>query len=218
MNGVSRRIREPFCGLSHAFGAVLGLIGIIVLLALSGGSALKIAAFTIYGFALIGLFSASGVYHSAIAEENHLNFLRKFDHAGIYLLISGTYVPICLIALKGQLGIALLIAQGICVAIGIGGTFLLKKFPSLLNLVLYIVMGWMAVLALGQISHEWPSYAARWLVAGGVIYTVGAVIYALDKPHLIPGRFSAHDLWHIFVLGGAFCHYMLMLSYVVRLP
>ncbi len=212
-----RKIKEPFCGLSHWVGVALSLLGIVILLAMSAGETRKTIAFSVYGFALIGLYTASALYHSLNVQEKIVRVLRKFDHMGIYLLISGTYVPVCVLALGPRVGWILLSLQGLCAAIGILGTIFLKKFPSALNLVLYIVMGWMAVGALDYISSNWPSYAVNWLLAGGVIYTVGALIYALDKPHLIPGKFSAHDLWHLFVLGGSICHFFLMYTYVARI-
>ncbi len=97
---------------------------------------------------------------------------------------------------------------------GIGGTLLLKKFPEVLNIVLYLVMGWMAIVMVGYMGSHWPAYATWWLLSGGVVYSIGAIIFSLDKPHLVPGKFSAHDLWHIFVLGGAACHFLLMATFV----
>ncbi|RYG25263.1 hemolysin III family protein [bacterium] len=212
------RIKHPFCGLSHWIGAALALIGTVILLQMAWGKPLAMAAFGIYGLALVGLYTASGLYHSVACEGRRETFLRKLDHTGIFLLIAGTYVPVCLLALPKQYGWTFLAFQALFVLIGLFGTFLLRKFPAVLNVVLYLLMGWMAVFALGWIGANWPRHAIFLLVTGGLVYTVGAVIFATDCPHLWPGRFSAHDLWHVFVLAGSGCHYLLMTTYVARLP
>jgi hemolysin III len=211
------RIKHPFCGLSHWFGALLAVAGTTALTLMSIGKPLHLVAFSIYGATLIFLYVASGLYHSIRAHGKGERLLRNFDHAGIFLLISGSYVPVCLLALAPVYGYTFLVLQGLCATIGILGTFFLKKFPGALNVVLYLVMGWMSVPALGYMLTHWPGSATAWLVAGGLTYTVGAIIYSLDRPHLVPGKFSAHDLWHIFVLGGSACHFMLMITYVARL-
>lgn len=209
-------LKHPFCAVSHLLGAVLALVGTAVLLAMARGP-LALAAFGLYGLSLVGLYAASGVYHAVVCEGRRETFLRKLDHTGIFLLIAGTYVPVCLLALPRTYGWTFLALQALFAAVGIGGTFLLRRFPEALNVVLYLLMGWMALGALGWIGRNWPPYAIGWLVAGGVVYTVGAVVFALDRPHLVPGRFSAHDLWHLFVLGGSGCHFALMATYVARL-
>lgn len=215
--GLISRIKHPFCSLSHWLGAVLALVGSVYLLAHAWGDTKAMVAFAIYGFSLIGLYSASGLYHSIQCEGKREVFLRKLDHTGIFLLIAGTYVPVCLLALSPTFGWTFLALQAAFALIGIGGTFLLRKFPEVLNVVLYLSMGWMCVPALGYIVAHWPVHAIVLLVAGGITYTIGAVIFALDRPHLVPGRFSAHDLWHVFVLGGSACHFALMATYVCRI-
>jgi hemolysin III len=207
-------LKEPFSGLSHWVGAILAVVGTILLLAISRGNPTKIVAFSVYGAALIFLFVASSLYHSLRTSEKTEQLLRKFDHAGIFLLIAGTYVPVCLLQFSHQAGAVLLGLQGLCAAVGISGTFLLKRFPEVLNVVLYLIMGWMSVVMIGYMREHWPTYATAWLVGGGIAYTVGAIIFSLDKPHLVPGKFSAHDLWHVFVLAGSASHFALMVSFV----
>lgn len=218
MNGVPflARIKHPFCSISHLLGAVLALVGMIVLLWMAR-SPLATLAFAIYGLSLVGLYSASGIYHAVVCEGRRETFLRKLDHTGIFLLIAGTYVPVCLLALPREYGWTFLVFQGAFALIGVLGTFLLRRFPEVLNVVLYLLMGWMALPALGWIGSHWPRQAIALLVAGGVVYTVGAIIFATDRPHLVPGRFSAHDLWHLFVLGGSACHFALMTTYIAHL-
>lgn len=211
------RLKHPFCSLSHLFGAGLALVGVVVLLSLAR-SPLAALAFAMYGLSLVGLYAASGVYHAVVCEGRRETFLRKLDHTGIFFLIAGTYVPVCLLALPHVYGWTFLALQALCAAIGVGGTFLLKRFPEALNVVLYLIMGWMALPAVGWMRGHWPPYALTLLVSGGLVYTIGAVIFATDRPHLVPGRFSAHDLWHLFVLGGSACHYALMTTYIAGNP
>ena len=210
------RIKHPFCGLSHWFGAGLAVVGTIALLVMAWGKPLALLAFTIYGLSLVALYTASALYHSLRCEGRYEVFLRKLDHTGIFLLIAGTYVPVCLLALSPAFGWTFLVLETLFALVGVVCTFLLRKFPAVLNVVLYLLMGWMALPALGWIGAHWPTYAIVLLVAGGIVYTIGAVIFATDRPHLWPGRFSAHDLWHIFVLGGSGCHFALMATYIVR--
>ena len=211
------RLKHPFCSVSHLAGAAFALFGTIVLLSMAR-SPIAFVAFTLYGLSLIALYLASGVYHAITCEGERETFLRKLDHTGIFLLIAGTYVPVCLLALPRVYGRPFLALEALLALIGVIATFTLRRFPEVLNVVLYLLMGWMAVPAIGWIAENWPTYAIVLLVGGGIVYTIGAVIFAMDKPHLVPGRFSAHDLWHLFVLGGSVCHFLLMATYVSGFP
>ena len=212
--GRLHRLRHPFSSLSHLAGAGLAIIGTIFLLSTARGS-LAVVAFALYGLSLVGLLSASGVYHGVLCEGRREDFLRKLDHTGIFLLIAGTYVPVCLLALPREYGRTFLALEALLALAGVLGTFLLRRFPEALNVVLYLAMGWMALPALGWIRAHWPPYAIVLLLSGGLVYTIGAIIFATDRPHLAPGRFSAHDLWHLFVLGGSGLHFALMATYIV---
>ena len=191
------RLKDPFCSISHWIGFGLALIGVIALIASALGRPLYLASYGIYGTGIIALYFASALYHSAI-----------------YLMIAGSYVPVCLLALKGSWGWGMLAAEAVFAIVGIGLTFALKKVPGGVRVVLYVSMGWMAIVALGPMRATMPSGAITWLLAGGVVYTIGALIYVLDKPHLWPGKFSAHDLWHLFVLGGSACHYVMIARFL----
>jgi len=195
----------------------LAAVGTVFLTVLAVGKPLHLVAFSIYGASLIFLYCASSLYHSLRVTGKGEVLLRKLDHAGIFLLISGTYVPVCMIALAPRFGYTFLVLQALFALTGILGTFFFKKFPEVLNVVLYLLMGWMAIPAVGYMAAHWPGYATALLVAGGITYTIGAIIFSLDKPHLVPGKFSAHDLWHLFVLGGSACHFLLMATFVARI-
>jgi hemolysin III len=204
-------IREPFSGISHLVGAILSFVGMIALLTLAQGRLWHTLGFAIFGVSLILLYSASALYHSLPVSERHLTRLMHFDHSAIFLLIAGTYAPVCLVGMRDRWGWSLLTAEYALAVIGIVSVILFKSRPEWLRVVLYLGMGWLALIALPLLWSLLSVPALAWLIAGGVVYTVGTVFYALDWPHLWPGKFSAHDLWHLFVLGGSACHFVLML-------
>ncbi len=208
------RIKDPFCGVSHGVGAVLSVAALITLLIVAGGRVWHTVSFAVYGASLIILYSASCLYHSLTVDERRVERLMRFDHVGIFLLIAGTYTPVCLVTLRGTWGWSMLAAEWVMAGLGIAGILLLKKMPSWLRVVLYLGMGWLAVIAMPPLRAALPPAAIGWLFAGGIIYSVGTVIYATERPNLWPGKFDAHDLWHVFVLGGSACHFILMLLFI----
>lgn len=195
-------------------GAALSLAGGVVLIA-SATSTLSRIVYLIYTLGVTGLFLASATYHSVAPESKHEKLLQKFDHSAIYLMIMSCYLPVAALILPRAWGAPMVAAQLVFALTGIILTFKLKKVPGLVRVILYLSMGWMAVIALGPLNQNLSSTGVAWLFAGGIVYTIGAVIYVTDRPHLIPGKFSAHDLWHIFVLAGAGCHYVLNWQYVL---
>jgi hemolysin III len=205
-----RWIREPFSGLSHLAGAALSIAGLVVLLVLARGRPWYVVSFAVYGASLICLYTASALYHSLPVAPQHLDQLKRFDHVAIYLLIAGSYGPLCLTSIRGGWGWSLFgVVYGLAL-LGILASLFWRRAPEWVRVVLYLLMGWLAVVAIGPLHRAMPPAAFAWLVVGGVLYTVGAVVYAANRPHLWPGRFSAHDLWHLFVLGGSGCHFAMM--------
>ena len=203
-------IKEPFCGLSHFGGALLSIAALVALLFQAQGRPWHVTSFMIYGTSLIMLYTASSLYHSLPDKPPIIDRLKKCDHIGIYLLIAGTYTPVCLIVLRGALGWGMLAAEYAMAAVGITVILAFKRAPNWIRVVLYLCMGWLALTALSPLRAALPSAALTWLLAGGLFYTFGTAIYAIDKPHLWPGRFTAHDLWHVFVLAGSACHFVLI--------
>jgi len=204
-------LREPFSGISHFVGAALSLAGMIVLLILAHGRLWYSIGFTIYGLSLIALYTSSTLYHSLHVSEKNQGRLQRFDYIAIFLLIAGTYAPICLTVLHGTVGWSLLgVVYGVAL-FGIGTILFWRRAPHWVRVVLYVAMGWAALFAFPAMRAALPPNAIVWLVAGGIVYTLGTVVYATDRPNLIPGKFSAHDLWHLFVLGGSACHFITML-------
>jgi len=213
---VSRWIKDPFPGLSHFFGAGLSILALVVLLEASHGKPGWIVAFTIYGGSLILLYLASGIAHSIHSSPQIEMWLDRFDYIAIFILIAGTYTPLCLIALHGPLGWGILAAEWLMAATGIGMIIWGRGFSDRVRSILYVVMGWLAIVAAIPIFHNLSAVALCWLIGGGIIYSLGAVVFVRNRPHLWPGKFAAHDLWHCMVLGGSACHFFLMLNIIAR--
>src|SRR5438067_12032467 len=167
---VGLRVREPFNGVSHLIGALLGVAALVVLVCLARGKPWHLSAFAIYGATLILLYLASTLYHSLPVSERGVQRLRMFDRVGIYLLIAGTYTPLCLVPLRGGWGWSLF---GVVWGLALAGSVVevaWRTAPRWLGLVLYLVMGWVAVIAMGPLTRTLPKAAVGWLVAGGVGY------------------------------------------------
>ena len=208
------RLREPFCCISHGAGAILWAIGTIALIAAAGHRALYIVSFVIYGLSLVLLYTSSAVYHGLDVPEKLRDRLMRLDHSAIYLLIAGTYTPVCLLVLRQHHGYSILTAQYILAAIGITVTFAYKSAPHWVRVTIYLLMGWMIVVAMGPLTQLMPHEAVVLMYAGGLAYTIGTVVFATNRPHLWPGKFSAHDLWHVFVLAGSAFHFCVMYRFI----
>jgi hemolysin III len=203
-------------------GAVLSIVGLIVLLviAIENGSTRQIVAFSIFGASLVSMYCASAFYHSLKVSERAVAHLRRIDHMMIYILIAGSYTPVCLVLLRGRLGLWLLVAVWSLAALGTLQTVAWMHAPDWLSTVLYIGMGWIAVFLVRPLLAAAPPGFFFWMLGGGVIYTLGAVLYATNWPRLKPGAtprlFGSHEIWHLCVMGGSFAHYWAMLAYVSR--
>ena len=209
--------REPVNSLTHLFGALLSIVGLVVLLVLSNGDPWRIVAFAIYGASMITLYTASTLYHSVNAGESVLKALKRFDHMAIFGLIAGSYTPLTLVTLQSGEAAWGWSVFGVVWGIAILG-FIFKiawlKAPRWLYTVLYLIMGWLSLIAIVPIAQTLPSGGVAWLVTGGVFYSVGAVIYALKKPNFHK-EFGFHEIWHIFVLAGSASHFIMMFRYVL---
>ena len=196
-------------GVTHGIGALLSLLGMVILiyLAVRFGDGWHIASFLVFGGSLILLYFSSTLYHT-IQNPRLRPWLRILDHSAVFLLIAGTYTPFLLVALRDTLGWALFgIVWGIALLGIIFKIFFIGKM-EVLSTIAYVGMGWMSVLSFKQLLQVVPSYGVVWLVAGGVIYTVGVLFYALEK---MPYN---HAVWHLFVLGGSICHFVAVSSLV----
>lgn len=200
--------REPINSLTHWAGALLALIGLIVLLFIGASTSTKIISLGIYGLSLIAMFSASATYHMVNVKDKTLETFRKIDHAAIYLLIAGTYTPICINAFTGFWKWGLLGIVWALAVIGITVKVFFIRAPRWLNAGIYVVMGWLSIAAIGQMLSALPAWVLGWLLAGGIIYTLGAVVYITKIFNFKPGIFGFHEVWHIFVLLAAAAHFV----------
>ena len=211
------KFREPVSGLTHLFGAIASIVGMIFLIQYSvlDNNLLNIIVSIIFGISLILLYSASTVYHLIRSSEKVIKVLRRIDHSMIYVLIAGTYTPICLIGLKGTLGWGFLISIWLLALAGILLKILWFDAPRWLYTFFYVLMGWLAVFAIYPLVKAITLSGVLWLIAGGVSYTLGAALYATKWPKLTSKFFGFHEIFHIFVLIGSGCHYWLVLRYLV---
>lgn len=213
------RIKDPVSGFSHLAGAVLSVVALSVLVALAAmnGTAWHVVAFSVYGGAMILLYAASAAYHLIPLDEKGTRTLKKIDHVMIFMMIAGTYTPFCLIPLRGGWGWTIFgIIWGFAI-IGIFFKIFYINAPRFLSTGIYLAMGWTSIVAIYPIVKNVPSGGVVWLAAGGLFYTVGAVVYAIKRPDPWPNVFGFHEIWHIFVLAGSFCHFMVMLLYLLYL-
>jgi hemolysin III len=208
------KLREPINGLTHLGGAIAALIGQIVLMTIAWSGAIKVISVLIYGVSLILLFSASATYHLVKAGPKTIQILRKIDHSAIFLLIAGTYTPICLIAFTGFYRWGLLAIVWSIALIGIIVKIFYINAPRWLAAGVYVLMGWLSVFAAGQMVMSLSSTTLAWLIAGGIIYTLGAVVYATKIFDISPGKFGYHEVWHLFVLAGAAAHFIAIVGVV----
>jgi hemolysin III len=201
---------ERLNSISHLIGAAAALSGLanLVVFASFQGDPWKIVSFSVYGFSLVLLYVFSALYHSLRGSPKTI--FRKLDHAAIYLLIAGTYTPFTLVSLRGVWGWSIF---GITWGLAITGIFLdtlTKKGRRILPVVLYVLMGWLCLIAVKPLFQALSFEGFIWLLSGGVFYTVGIVFYALGKK-----KTCFHAIWHLFVLAGSVSHYFAILLYVL---
>ncbi len=211
-------IREPGSAITHFIGMMLAVFAAVPLLVKAGVSSggEHFIAMAIFMASMILLYGASATYHSVNLTGRYLRVFRKLDHMMIFVLIAGSYTPVCLIVLGGKTGYTLLaLVWGIALA-----GMLVKAFwitcPKWFSSAIYIAMGWVCVLVFGRLFDTLSTAAFLWLLAGGIIYTVGGVIYALKLP-LFNSRhreFGSHEVFHLFVMAGSLCHFIFMYCYV----
>jgi hemolysin III len=210
----SPKLREPVNGLMHLAAAILALLGLVGLLILGHNNLVKVIALLIYGISLVAMFSASATYHLVDARPRIMLFLRKLDHSAIYVLIAGTYTPICLHFFSGFWVWGTLAIIWSLALIGVLVKLFIIKAPRGFTAAVYLGMGWLSVLATREILRAMPLGALFWLLLGGIFFTLGAVIYVSKKPDFFPGVFGFHEVWHIFVILGCLSHFILMAAYV----
>ena len=211
-------IREPGSAITHFIGVVLSVLATTPLL-------IKVAVnddhtafieFAVFMCSMVALYSASTIYHSVTVRDRVLRVFRKLDHMMIFVLIAGSYTPICLIVLGGRSGYTLLAVVWGIALIGMTIKACWITCPKWFSSVIYIAMGWICLAVFGTLWNTLPHSAFLWLLVGGLIYTVGGVIYALKLPifNSKHQNFGSHEIFHLFVLGGSICHFIFMYLYV----
>lgn len=214
-----KHLKDPGSAITHFIGVLMAILSGIPLLFKAAREPNKIylISLSIYLISMILLYLASTTYHSLDISPRINLWLRKIDHMMIFVLIAGTYTPICLISLKGKTGIILLSIVWSFAIIGILLKFLWINCPKWVSSILYIGMGWTCVLAFTNLLDALSSGAFGWLLAGGIIYTIGGVIYALKLPifNSIHKNFGSHEIFHIFVMCGSVCHYIVMYVFLL---
>ncbi len=200
---------ERFNSISHLVGAALAVLGSVLLIVTAArlGDPWKIVSFSIYGAMLVALYVASTLYHSVRGRAKAI--LQKFDHCSIYLLIAGSYTPFALVSLRGPWGWSLLGAVWTLAVVGILQEIWFAKGARVLSLVIYLLMGWLALVAVMPLWQALTPLGFAWLVAGGALYTVGIIFYVADQRIR-----HGHGVWHLFVLGGSSCHFFTVLMFV----
>lgn len=204
---------EVFNTILHLVGMIFALVGAVYLIAFSD-DAWKYVGFSVYGFSLIFLFLSSVLHHGWNLSKKGNEVLRKFDYSAVYLLIAGTFTPLCLVTLRGKFGWVLFGVVWFLTIIGITMKFVFQKMPKWVTNTIYISMGWLGLI------FALPLFAINIgqtiiLGVGGIFYTIGAFIFYYEQPNIIKGKFGFHEIWHVFVLLGAFTHWLMMYIYVL---
>ncbi|MFN8398985.1 MAG: hemolysin III family protein [Anaerolineales bacterium] len=207
-----KKLREPVNSLTHWGGAILALIGLVVLLIVGWSTPAKVVSLVVYGISLIFMFSASATYHMVQVKDKALEIFRKIDHSAIYALIAGTYTPFCINAFEGFWKWGMLSIIWSLAVVGIVVKVFYIRAPRWLNAGIYVIMGWFSVSAAGQMLAALPAWVLTWLIIGGVIYTLGAIVYITKIFNFKPGVFGFHEVWHIFVLLAAAAHFVAVLG------
>lgn len=210
-------IREPINSLTHWAGAVLSLFGLIAMIfkAIPASSTLALIAVLIFGSSMVLLYTASATYHMVIAKDTIIAFLRRLDHSMIFALIAGTYAPYCLISLQGRLGWTLFIVISSLGVAGILFKMIWFHCPRWLSTILYIAMGWIAIVVIYPLSKAIGTGGMTLLIVGGLLYTIGGIIYGAKPKFLKFKHMGYHEFFHIFILLGSFAHFLSIYLYVL---
>ena len=210
------KIKDPGSAITHFIGMLMAMFAAtpLIIKSLHEPDYIHVISLTVFIVSMILLYAASTIYHTLNLSERTNRILRKLDHSMIFVLIAGSYTPICLLVLERRTGLIMLaLVWGIAIT-GI----IIKGFwvfcPKWVSSVLYISMGWICVLAFSQILNNLTRAEFGWLLAGGIIYTIGGVIYALKLPifNTKHKNFGSHEISHLFVMGGSACHFVVMYS------
>lgn len=207
-------LREPLSSGSHLLGALAAIYGAFYLIRCCDGSSDSVITVLVYSLATVILFSISGLLHGLHCSDSTISTLERLDYAAIYLFIAGTYTPVCIYGIGGAFGSGLLIGIWSLAVLGIYLSLTRGASRSNLQIAIYLIMGWAFLLALPSLSKALSPLAFNLLMLGGILYSVGAVVFAINWPSIFRSRVSAHDLWHLMVLMGSASHYALVVQVI----
>jgi len=209
--------REPVNTISHMAGAIGSVIGLtlMVVFAAMRADVWHVVSFFIFGSTLILMYTSSFLYHGLRISEKALLIFRKIDHIMIFMVIAGSYTPLCLVPLRGPWGWSLFAAVWSIAVIGIFIKIFFINTPRWVSTLIYLGMGWLCMVAIYPLVKSVEPVGLFWLGLGGVFYSGGALVYALKKPNLFPGILGFHEIWHLFVILGSACHFWLSFRYLM---
>lgn len=210
------QIKDPGSAITHFIAMILAIAAMVPLLLKASQAQGHFLYLLIFILSMIGLYAASTIYHTLDISPKINQMLRKLDHMMIFILIAGTYTPVCMIVLGDRTGWLLLAGVWAIAIVGIVINACWITCPKWFSSLIYIAMGWVCILAITKIIQALPKAGFMWLLAGGVIYTLGGVIYALKLPifNSKHKNFGSHEIFHLFVMGGSLCHYVVMYAFV----
>ena len=213
-----KKLREPINSITHFVGAGLSFIALIAMLvkvAISDSSVISILSVTIFGISLTLLYATSGTYHGIISTEKVIKFFQKLDHSMIFVLIAGSYAPFCLISIGDKFGFTMFLIMITLAIVGIIFKLCWFNCPCWVDSVMYIGMGWIALFMIKPLAAILPGISLFWLVLGGILYTIGGIIYATKSKKLTIGNWGFHEIFHIFILIGSLSHFICVYTYVI---
>ncbi len=216
--GINIKIfREPVNTISHMAGALASAVGLalMVVFAATRADVWHVVSFSIFGTTLILMYTSSFLYHGLHISEKALLVFRKIDHIMIFMVIAGSYTPLCLVPLRGPWGWSLFATIWSIAVIGIFIKIFFINAPRWVSTMIYLMMGWLCMVVIYPLTKTLEPICIFWLVLGGVFYSGGALIYALKKPNPFPQIMGFHEIWHLFVILGSACHFWLSFRYLM---
>lgn len=211
-------LREPVNGFTHLVGAVLSFVGLLAMViktTLNNPSTIALTAVIIFGISLILLYAASATYHLVVSSDKVIGFLRRLDHAMIFVLIAGSYTPFCLIALNDPSGWILFGIVATAAVAGVSFKLIWFNCPRWISTLLYVAMGWISIFLIVPLHNALSSNGVALLVGGGIFYTIGALIYA-TKPKFLKSKYLGyHEIFHVFIMLGSLTHFFCVFKYVI---
>ncbi|MBF0258030.1 MAG: hemolysin III family protein [Desulfamplus sp.] len=213
---ITLTLREPVNAITHMAGAVASLAGLILLVVFASmnASGWHIASFSVFGSTLFMMYTASSLYHGINLSEKGIATMRRIDHVMIFLLIAGSYTPFCLVPLRGGWGWTLLCLVWSMALAGSILKIFFMNIPRWVSTTIYLTMGWCCIVAIYPLFKTLETASLIWLIAGGLFYSAGALVYGLKRPDPWPKVVGFHGIWHLFVMSGSFCHFWSVFRYL----